>query len=161
MYVDLRFEEENFAEDLAGDDDDRREYAERLQAKYKATRGMDAFTRMVMSLEDEATATLLKKLKISPSGHGRESYNDDGTLSVRISVDTVADVIRVRDIFDRDGRWYGPADYVTAEGLTLLPQGVNGPIYKTEGSSFMRGDDLDDWIEEHAPKKRAARKTRR
>ena len=71
------------------------------------------------------------------------------------------DVTKVRDLLDREGRSYDFAPYVTANGLALLPKGVNGPVFKTEGSGFQRGSDLDEWIEDHAPKAKAKRAPRK
>ena len=87
--------------------------------------------------------------------------DDDGTLSAYIPVDTAEDVTKVRDLLDREGRSYDFAPYVVANGLALLPKGVNGPVFKTDGSGFQRGSDLDEWIEEHAPRAKAKRAPRK
>lgn len=75
----------------------------------------------------------------------------------------MADIRRLRALFDHEGRSYNFIDYGDVSGLTLLPQGVNGPILRTDSSPYQRGSDLDEWIDAHtkparkAPKRRTAR----
>lgn len=161
MYVDLNFEEENFNEDLSGEngpDAKRRAKAMLTKAEKTARSKSEAFTDLVMGLENRAASAIFKKLgKTRNRSNSNDSYDDYGTLSVYIPVDTTSEVRKVRSMFDREGRSYNLAPYITANGVTLLPKGVNGPIFKTEGSSFRRGADLDDWLDERPAARRRTR----
>jgi hypothetical protein len=166
MYIDIRFEEENFEEDRSGENgpEAKRRTVAMLKKAAKETKGMDAYSFMVMGLEEESARIIRKKARVKPHSRGRESYNDDGSLSVFIPIDTYADVVRARDILDMNGRSYNLAAYIEATGAMLFPQGINGPRFGTEGSPIgnSSGHDIDDWIEDHAPKaKRAPRKRTR
>lgn len=159
--VEIVVEFDEWLEDADGHNGlDRKRYAQRLKRKF--AKSSDPVTDLLMDAENRAAAYIVKKAKVRRLGGAMESYDDQGVLSAAFGIDSMADVLRLRKLFDAEGRAYF-VDYGEASGLTLLPQGVNGPILRTESSSYRRGSDLDDWIEAHtkparkAPKRRAAR----
>lgn len=154
MYVTLRFEEENWTEDMSGSNgSDSKRSAQKLLAPFKKKHPRDAESMMQMHLEDVAANAiydaLKKKQNRAPNSLGRGSYDDYG-LSVFIPVDTVKDVAKVRDLLDREGRSYNLAPYIEACDPILFPKGINGPVYGLDGSSVTRlTGDLDEWLEDH------------
>jgi hypothetical protein len=164
MFLDLRFEEVIFEEDQSGENGPeamRRSVALLKKAAKTAYAPSEAYTDLVMGLENKAVDAVYKAIGRTRRPNSQDSYDDDGTLSAYIPVDTAEDVTKVRDLLDREGRSYDFAPYVVANGLALLPKGVNGPVFKTDGSGFQRGSDLDEWIEEHAPRAKAKRAPRK
>jgi hypothetical protein len=156
--VDFTFEQDNFDDDAKGDRDaDAKKFAKGLLKKYKRPH-MDDLTSMVMALEQKASEAVAKKAKVRQINGG--SYDGGDVLSVPYSVESVADVQRLRDVFDSEGRSYDEAPYITASGMILWLDGYNGKAYGL--SSSVRNDsDLDEWLEANTPKKRVARKPKK
>ena len=156
--VDFTFEQDSFDDDLGGGRDaDAKKFAKDLLKKYKRPH-MDDLTSMVMALEGEASAAIAKEAKVRRINGG--SYDDGDTLSVPYAVESVADVQRLRDVFDGEGRSYDVAPYITASGMILWIDGYNGKAYGLD-SSVRNDADLDEWLEANKPKKRAVRKPKK
>lgn len=135
-----------------------------LRFKRKFAKAHSPTEAMLMHFEDLGVGRIAKKAGLRRLGGAMESYDDNGALSASFGIDSLADIRRLRALFDRDGRSYQFVDYGEASGLTLLPQGVSGPILRTDSSPYQRGTDLDEWIEDNtakparkAPKRRTAR----
>ena len=159
--VEIQVNFDDWLEDADGRNGlDRKRYALRLKRKFAKAR--DFTTALLMDAENRAAAHIVQKAQVQRLGGAMESYDDQGVLSASFGINSMADVLRLRKLFDAEGRAYF-VDYGDASGLTLLPQGVNGPILRTESSPYRRGSDLDEWIEAHAkparkaPKRRTAR----
>jgi hypothetical protein len=154
--VDFRFEQENFEEDLKGNNgSDNKAFAKRLLAKHK--KGPSQYADMVMDLENKARDKVAKDSGLRRLGSG--DYDGQDILSVGYSVNSLADVQKLRDLFDRDGRDYDMAPYIEASGMMLWLEGYNGPVGGVD-SAIRRDYDLDEWLEEQkAAEKKAAKKT--
>lgn len=150
--VDFRFEQENFEEDLKGENgSDNKAFAKRLLAEHK--KGPSQYADMVMGLENKARDKVTKDSGLRRLGSG--DYDDQDILSVGYSVNSLADVQKLRDLFDREGRSYDMAPYIEAFGLMLWLEGYDGPVGGLE-SSIRRDYDLDEWLEEQRPAKKKA-----
>jgi hypothetical protein len=142
--VEIIFSMDDWAEDASGDNGIERED----QAKKFRDAAGDALG-MSMDAENRATARIAKEAGVRHI-RTQDHYSDDGSaLCIAFSINSLDDIKRLRAVFDCDGRAYN-VEYGESSGLTLLPQGVNGPILKTASSPYQRGTDLDEWLEEQA-----------
>ncbi len=155
--VEILFDEDKFDDDIEGKNGkERQAFAKRLLAKYEKSR--DPLSDMAMSLEDESSARVAEKSGLRRINRG--NYGSSGNeLAVDYSVNSLADVQRLRDLFDQGGRSYDMAPYITASGVMLWLNGYEGPVGGLE-SSIGRNYDLDEWLEKqkHAGKKKSPRR---
>lgn len=142
--LEFHFEQENFDQDRDGDNGAQaKRRAAAMLSRFKQSRA-SAEADMVMDLENRAVHAVEKAAKLKKTDNGSYAESDDA-LVVGFSVNSVGDVQRLRDLFDREGRSYDFGPYMTVSGLMLFPQGYNGPRYGVE-SSYERGKDLDEWL---------------
>lgn len=122
---------------------------------------------MIMDLETKALKAVDRVVRLKHvEGHGTfygEGGANGGELNSTYSINSVAEVRRLVNFF---GAGEGRVDslsvpYMSAAGLALYPRGYDGPVYVTESANAAgrRSEDLSDWMDEFAPKKKPAKKS--
>jgi len=141
MYFDISFEDYNI--------DDAAEEGDEIALKLQG--GDD---RLAVKLEGDAIKAAERILGVKVSNEGHDSA---GNLVCKFGVDSWGDVDKAYKAISRNtiggDDQIDLAPFYVGQGFFLLPQGVNGPKY---GNVPGRKGDLDDWLADNKPGKKAA-----
>ena len=90
---------------------------------------------------------------------GNEGHGSGDELVCKIGVSSYADVQKIwkmvqREMGGGEDIVYLETPYASFGNWTLYPEGVNGPSYGVDG----RDGDIDDWLDDNEPGRRASRK---